>query len=274
MTKLVMAHTDIVNNPVFLKIARRASAPLDKLPMLRECLSGSLMEALDAVATSKAEIDGRSVVVTAADVANMLRSGIRSGNVVPGQRLTEATLTRETGATRGRVREALQRLETEGLVVIEEFRGASIRAFAPDEIRQIYRARMALEGVAAHDFAAADKHDSKAALASLQREMNGCEQTGDHERFARLNDAWHTLILEGAGNRYVQTFVERMRLPLYQLLFAAFYSANRIDEANAGHRRITAAIVDGRAQDAETLMREHVASALSAVTDLDKVRAR
>eukprot|EP01035_Chromulina_nebulosa_P039020 gene39020-52718_t len=83
--------------------------------------------------------------VTSADVAAWLRDRIRLGRVAPGQRLIEADVVRDTGASRGRVREALQRLETEGLIVIEEFRGASVRSFTPDETRQIYRARMALE---------------------------------------------------------------------------------------------------------------------------------
>jgi DNA-binding GntR family transcriptional regulator len=217
--------------------------------------------------------NGRRDVVTATTVAHWLRERIREGRVSPGQRLIEADLTRETGASRSRVREALQRLESEGLVIIEEFRGASVRAFAPAEIRQIYRTRMALEGLAAFDFAAGDEPVRKADLARLQDELNSCEHTGDHRRFARLNDSWHAMIMDGAGNPYIRTFVDRLRLPLYQLLFSTFYSANRIDDANAGHRHITQAIVEGRAEDAERLMREHIHEALGAIVELERERS-
>ncbi len=205
------------------------------------------------------------------DVAAWLRERIRTGRAVQGQRLVEADIIRDTRATRSRVREALQRLESEGLVVIEEFRGASVRSFTLDEIRQIYRARMALEGMAAHDFAVADDPARKAQLAELQEKLNAVEHTGDHPAFVRANDAWHALILDGADNEYIRGFVERLRLPLYRLLFSAFYKPHRIDDANADHRQITDAIVRGDGTEAERLMRKHVEEALGAVVEMGDV---
>ena len=206
---------------------------------------------------------------SSAAIAARLREHIRTGRLVQGQRLVEADIIRETGATRSRVREALQRLESEGLVVIEEFRGASVRRFSIEEIRQIYRTRMALEGMAAHDFAAADDAPRKAQLEVLQEELNAVEHTGDHRAFVRANDAWHALILDGADNDYIRGFVERLRLPLYRLLFSAFFQPHRIDDANADHRDITRAIVAGDAPAAERLMRAHIASALAAVIEME-----
>src|SRR5690606_23353310 len=156
------------------------------------------------------------------DVADHLRNGIRNGRYVPGQRLVEADLVAETSATRSRVREALQRLSVEGLITIEEFRGASVKRLTLDEVRQIYRARMALEGIAAADFAAADAPELKARLIAIQEEMNQGETTGDHEQFARLNTAWHRLIIEGAGNDYVKNFLATLTVPIYRLLFSTF----------------------------------------------------
>ncbi|EGF90056.1 bacterial regulatory protein, gntR family protein [Asticcacaulis biprosthecium C19] len=196
--------------------------------------------------------------LAANDVASRLRDGIRMGRYVPGQRLVEADIIADTGATRSRVREALQRLATEGLVTIEEFRGASVKKLTLDEVRQIYRARMALEGLAAAEFATADKPDLKARLQAIQTEMDSGESTGDHEQFGRLNTAWHRLIIEGAGNDYVRAFLATLTVPIYRLLFSTFYNAQRIDAANADHRLITAAIVEGRAEDAERFMRAHV----------------
>lgn len=210
-------------------------------------------------------------ILSAAEVAAWLRERIRTGRAVQGQRLVEADIIRETGATRSRVREALQRLESEGLIVIEEFRGASVRRFGRDEIRQIYRARMVLEGLAAHDFALADDPARKAQLVELQERLNAVENTGDHTAFVRANDAWHALILDGADNEYVRGFVERLRLPLYRLLFSAFFKPHRIDDANCDHRQITDAIVRGDAPEAERLMRKHVDDALAAVIEMEDV---
>jgi DNA-binding GntR family transcriptional regulator len=202
-------------------------------------------------------------------VVEWIRDRIRRGRLVPGQRLVEADIMRELSASRSRVREALQRLSTEGLVTIEEFRGASVKQFSRDEIRQIYRARMALEGLAARDFAEGDAADLKRRFASVQQELNALEHTGDHERFARLNDEWHRLIIEGSGNSYIAMFVERLRVPIYRLLFSTFYSAQRIDRANAGHRRISEAILAGRGKEAERLMREHIEEGLEALESIE-----
>ncbi len=202
-------------------------------------------------------------------LCNWLRERIRLGIFVPGQRLVEADITRDTGAPRSRVREALRRLETEGLIEIEEFRGASVKRITWDEVRQIYRARMALEGLAAREFALADDPERKRQLAEIQEEMNRWESTGDHDRFARLNGDWHRLIVAGSGNEYVGAFLERLVIPVYRLLFSTFYNTTRIDGANADHRRITQAICDGNPDEAEAAMRQHIDNGLDALSEID-----
>ena len=136
-------------------------------------------------------------------------------------------------------------------------------------MRQIYRARMALEGQAAADFAAADAPELKRRLQSLQEQMNGLEGTNDHARFAPLNAEWHAVIHEGARNDYIREFLTRLIVPIHRLLFTAFYSAQRISVANADHRVITAAIVEGRVEDAHRAMRDHIEQGLKAVSELD-----
>lgn len=207
--------------------------------------------------------------VTARDVTDWLRERIRMGQLVPGQRLVEADVIKELGASRSKVREALQRLESESLVTIEEFRGASVKRITLDEVRQIYRARMALEGLAAADFAAANAPELKERLSNIQTEMNALETTGNHDRFARLNSAWHALIIEGASNDYIRQFLSRLTVPVYRLLFTSFYSAQRIDAANADHRAITAAIIQGRVEDAESAMRLHIEQGFQAVSEIN-----
>lgn len=203
------------------------------------------------------------------EISAWLRDRIRKGRFVPGQRLVEADIIAETGASRIKVREALQRLATEGLVEIEEFRGASVKRFTPDQIRQIYRARMALEGLAAAEFAAADRPELKERLGRIQDEMDAWEESGSHDRFAELNHAWHELILEGADNDYIRQFISYLTVPIYRLLFSTFYTKERIKRANADHRIITAAILEGRVEDAERAMRTHITDGLEALSELD-----
>ncbi|HVY64674.1 MAG TPA: GntR family transcriptional regulator [Gammaproteobacteria bacterium] len=198
-----------------------------------------------------------------------VRERIRQGRLVPGQRLVEADIVAATGASRSRVREALRRLEAEGLVTIEEFRGASVKRLGPDEVRQIYEARMALEGLAAAECARRADAALRERLQQIQSELNAGEHAGDHDRFARLNEAWHGSIIIGSGNQYVAQFLTRLTVPIYRLVFATFYTAERIAAANADHRVITAAIVEGRADAAERAMRAHIRNGLDALLELD-----
>ena len=218
---------------------------------------------------SAKKVGNRAEPTPARDVVEWLRERIRIGRFVPGQRLVEADITRDTGASRSKVREALQRLEVEGLVQIEEFRGASVRKVTLDEVRQIYSARMVLEGLAAAEFAERGSQAAKDELARIQHELDQIAHLGNHERFALLNGDWHRAIIDGAGNDYVRQFLSRLTVPIYRLLFSTFYNAQRIDSANADHRRITAAIVEGRAAEAEQAMRDHIAAGFAALSEID-----
>lgn len=219
--------------------------------------------------TAKSATNHR-ITVSTSDVVNILREKIRHGHLVPGQRLVEADIVRETGASRGKVREALKRMETEGLVTIEEFRGASVRQLSMDEVNQIYKARMALEGMLAAEFAAAKKPALKRKLAKLQEDMNALENTGNHRRFAKLNDEWHSLIIKGSGNAYAAQFLTQLSVPVYRLLFASFYNAQRIDRANADHKVITRAIVAGDVAGAESAMRAHIRDGLDSLIEMSE----
>ena len=73
----------------------------------------------------------------------------------------------------------------------------------------------------------------------------------------------------GKVPRPMPPFLTRLTVPIYRLLFSTFYNAQRIALANADHRIITAAIVEGRSEDAERAMRAHISQGLSALTELD-----
>ncbi len=206
---------------------------------------------------------------TAAAVAEHLKTRVRRGSLVPGQRLVEADIVEDTGASRGRVREALRLLAAEGLVVIEPYRGASVKRLSRDDVDQIYRAREALEGAAARLFAERPTPALLKELQALQAEMDACEKGGDRDRYGGLNERWHALILKAGGNGYIQTFVERLRMPVFRMQFGMFYSGEAMGLSNAGHRQVTAAILAGDADGAEQAMRTHVRGGLAAIGGSD-----
>jgi DNA-binding GntR family transcriptional regulator len=203
------------------------------------------------------------------NVADWLRERIRKGLLVPGERLVEADLVRATGASRAKVREALKQLGTEGLVTLEEFRGASVKRHSLEEIRQIYQARMVLEGLAAAEFTRRADASQRSRLQAMQSALDECADAGQHDTFARLNADWHRLLIEGAGNTMVTQFLERLTVPIYRLLFSNFYSRQRIVLANADHQVVTMAILARQPEAAEAAMRAHISRGMAALAELD-----
>ncbi len=204
------------------------------------------------------------------EIADWIRAQIRANRMVPGQRLVEADLIRQTGSSRFKVREALQRLAAEGLVVIEEFRGASVREASMEEIHQLYRARAALEGMCTADFVRLATPQEKQRLYDLADEIEACIDEDLSEEFGTLNNRWHRQIMQVSGNTVLAALVTRLHTPVQRLQFANFYRGDRLSSAVEDHRAIVAAIKKGDAEAAEAAMRQHIENGLRYLTAVDK----
>ncbi|MEL1251331.1 GntR family transcriptional regulator [Aurantiacibacter gilvus] len=207
---------------------------------------------------------------SSAEIADWIRAQIRSNRFVPGQRLVEVDIIRQTGGSRFKVREAYQRLAADGLVEIEEFRGAKVRGASMDEVRQLYRARAALEGLCAADFTERASQADREHLQEIAAAMEECVENERPEEFGRLNAEWHQLLMRGAGNLVIEQVVKRLNTPVHHLLFGTFYRGERLREAARDHRAILAAIMANDPAEAERAMREHVENGLSFLRELDE----
>ena len=203
---------------------------------------------------------------SALQVADFIRERIRRGRLVPGQRLVEVEIIRQTGASRAKVREAFQRLEVEGLVEIEEYRGASVRDAGIDEVRQIYQCRAALEGLCAAQFIANASDEQRADLVEIQRQLDACVEDRMPEQFGRLNMEWHRKLIEGAGNEIAASLLERLHVPIHRLMFESFYNADRLKAANADHHRVLDAIMAGDPARASAEMQAHIGAGLGVLS--------
>ena len=211
----------------------------------------------------------RREAIAAQQVVDWLREQIRASRFVPGQRLVEADITAATGASRSKVREALQRLEAEGLVLIEEFKGASVRRIGMEEVRQIYRARVALEGISARDCALRADPAFHAKLRETMAALDAAVADGAHDRFNRENAVWHKLVIAGSGNGYVADLLGRLNVPIQRLLFESLYSQERLRAANVGHHEVSDAILRGDAAAAEEAMRRHIEDGFATLSSID-----
>lgn len=221
--------------------------------------------------------DGLSVVDR---ISAELRKRIKHGQLVGGQRLIEADWTRELGVSRGPVREALGRLASEGLVVMEPKRGAVVRRLYTKDIVDLYEARAAIEGQAAALAARCiGQGNHKAMLRELLRENAKFLPGGDLAQYMAVNERFHHLVLDLGDNDILSRLGEQLHVMAYHLQSTRVVRATAPDPVLtvAGsarfHREIGNAILRGDEELAAKLMRSHLLETRDGVLALDEQKA-
>ncbi|WP_067822968.1 GntR family transcriptional regulator [Actinomadura kijaniata] len=199
----------------------------------------------------------------AADVAYAeLRRMILSGDVAAGSRLGEAELAGTLGLSRTPVREALQRLDADGLVEVLPHRGARVVRWTAADLAEIFELRGLLEPYAAARAARrgvpADALDE---LAACCEAMEAAAAEGDFRRVAELNDRFHGRVIALSGNgRLPAMLTSVVHAPLVLDTFRR-YDAAALDRSMHHHRELVAALRAGDPVWAEAVMRSHIRAA-------------
>lgn len=200
-----------------------------------------------------------------------LRSLIFQGELPPGSDHLETELAERLGISRTPVREALARLEGQGLVRIRPRRGARIVGLSPQDMNDIYEVLTALEAAAAAR--AASRQLPERALAPLQMAIDAMEaalDAGELEAWAAADDAFHAALVAASGNPRLKEAValysdqvRRARMVTLRLRPVPYRS-------NEDHRAVLAAIRAGDARAAHRLHEAHREAARLLLTDLLK----
>jgi DNA-binding GntR family transcriptional regulator len=143
-------------------------------------------------------------------VVGNLRQAIIQGSFAPGQRLVERQMCELLGVSRTLVREALRQLEAEGWVHILPYRGPVVASMGPEEIREIYEVRAALEGMAAMRSAelATSAHLSR--MTEVVAIMTAAQKRGDHVTHREQVHVFYEILREAAGNSLLQAQLSAM----------------------------------------------------------------
>jgi len=182
-----------------------------------------------------------------------LRERITNGEYAPGSMLVPAGVGAEMGLSRTPVREALQRLEFDGLV-IKVTRGYMVRERTEEEVLAICDARIALESAAA--FAAATRR-SEIDLARLTSLFERAVAAPDPKSALRLHNDWHAALRSAAHNPTIAELMERLDAQLAVYDAEASAAPDNLDAIETEHRHILDAIVAGDGERARALMTAH-----------------
>ncbi|MYT69007.1 MULTISPECIES: GntR family transcriptional regulator [unclassified Streptomyces] len=186
-----------------------------------------------------------------------LRRRIVEAQLQPGERLVERDLAAELAVSRIPLREALRRLEAEGLVVLVPRRGALVSPFTPSDVRDLFDVRESLESLAARLAAERADADGLARLASRLDAARAATRRRDRAAIAAANAGFHTDIVELADNPLLTS----MMRPLEARTLWLFRLTAQRDAARqcAEHEELYEAIAAGAADRAAALALGHVA---------------
>jgi DNA-binding GntR family transcriptional regulator len=182
----------------------------------------------------------------------LLRQHIIEGRFPPGSVLLETALSVEYGVSRTPMREALHRLTQDGLIE-RSTRGFRVRVRTPEEIVDIYDARIALESTGAG--LAAVRHN-EFDLARLNHLLEERRHGTDANALGKLNNAWHEALRVAAHNTTILDLLGRLDSMLE--VYHSRRSQSASDQEIGEHEAVVAAIRDRDADTAQEAMREHL----------------
>ena len=201
-------------------------------------------------------------------VAALVKKCILEGRFVPGQRLVEVDLMKETGESRAHVREGLRHLRAEGLVEIEEYRGAVVKRITRKDIYLAGRVREALEGLAARQIAERPlTEEERATLLELRTRLVATVAAEDYVGYTAANEELHRFVIRASNNPYLDNFLDRLRVVVRQTHHFSAYRSKAFFAGNVEHLAIIEAILLGHPEVAESMMRMHVRKGTMMIDD-------
>ena len=178
---------------------------------------------------------------TAQLIADQLRELIVQGAFSPGQQVNESALASQLRTSRGPLREALQRLCQEGILVSKRNRGVFVLELSTEDVREIYAVREAVELAAANtllDSEADQVADTSRELKGIIRNMAKQVAASDWQAIARLDMQFHTAFVSGPGNTRLIRIYETLAAESRMCILSLEVAYPRIDVLVQEHQMI------------------------------------
>lgn len=190
-----------------------------------------------------------------------IRAAIQSGQLKPGERLREMELAESIGLSRTPVREALARLESEGLVAHDASRGIMVAELDYSMVTELYYMREVLEGTAARLTAQHASEVEISILEDLCGQYEAATQEGDQHALAASNRRFHETLYRCSHNRYLVNMLTVLHDALSLLGGTTLRSGERAAETLQEHQAVVDAVKARDSDAAERALRNHIRAA-------------
>ena len=191
---------------------------------------------------------------------SVIRDAILSLDLCPGQRVAIGDLADQLGVSRTPVRDALLRLEKEGLVIMIPQRGAHITPITIEDVREIYELRSVLEGYASRLAAAALTENELAPEHAALQAAAAALNRGERKLASDLGHQLHELIMRKVSNRRLISYVSDLDMHYTRTRHYATLLPGRAERSQVEHQRILAALAAHDPSAAQQAMEAHLMS--------------
>ena len=193
------------------------------------------------------------------DAYSLILEAIERGDYHPGDRLVESELAERLGVSRTPVREALQRLETQGMLT-RDGRSLIVASLDHSQLAELYTVRSELEGLAAR-LAARHATDEEVRVLRGMVEDDRKLLGGDPRALSRANKRFHRLIHLASHNRFLISQLDLVHRSMALMATTSFAAEGRDGVALAEHEAIVAAISSGDGEAANAALKAHISKA-------------
>jgi len=191
-------------------------------------------------------------------VFSALREAIIKGELKPGERLMEVQLAEEMGVSRTPVREAIRKLELEGLVVMVPRKGAYVAGLSLKDAADLFEVRISLEGLAAALSAERITEEELKIMEKILEDITAAAEREDVEAVIQKDAEFHQILFSTTRNNRLAQIINSLKEQIDRFRIQSFSNPARMKAINKEHAGIIKAIKEGNAELAEKLAREHI----------------
>lgn len=191
-------------------------------------------------------------------VFNTLRQAIITGEFAPGERLMEIALANRLGVSRTPVREAIRKLELEGLVVMIPRKGAEVARITEKDLRDVLEVRTSLEELAAELAAERMNEESKENIEKALKEFEKAIESGDNAAIADSDMDFHDTIFDATGNARLIQILNNLREQMYRYRLEYIKDTEYHAALLKEHKELAKAMFAGKKEEARNIMKKHL----------------
>lgn len=191
-------------------------------------------------------------------VFNTLRQGILTGELKPGERLMEIHLANRLGVSRTPIREAIRKLELEGLVTMVPRRGAEVSSISKEDVQDVLEVRRTLDTLAVGLACVRMTPEDKQRLWEANVEFEKTTKTKDATTIAQADVKFHDVILMATGNNRLVQMVNNLAEQIYRYRLEYVKDSRNHKQLIEEHERICECINRGDKEGAEQAIQTHI----------------